>query len=100
MPITITTRVEDSLVREIDKIAKERSIDRSAVIRKLLVKSLREWEIENVLHKYEEGKLTLWQAADAVGFSLWEIIREVRIRGIRVPYTVEDLKDDLRALNE
>ncbi|MEA3254278.1 MAG: UPF0175 family protein [Candidatus Altiarchaeota archaeon] len=100
MPVTITTRVEDSLVKEIDRIARERSIDRSTIIRQLLVRGTKEWELEKVLERYERGEITLWQAADTLGISLWEMIREARVGGTHVPYTIDDLKADLRAVNE
>ena len=36
MPITITTRVNDSLAKLIDKIAKKEGMDRSTVLRRFL----------------------------------------------------------------
>jgi predicted HTH domain antitoxin len=52
------------------------------------------------LKEYEEGKLTLRQAAKISGLSLWEALYEIKNRKTYLPYTIEDLKDDLRAVNE
>jgi len=98
MPVTVTTRVEDELAKLIDEVAKQEGIDRSTVIRRFLLKATKDWLIEKSLEDYERGKITLWQAATRCGLSLWEIISEVEKREIHVPYTLEDLKEDLKGL--
>ncbi len=96
MPVTLTTRVDDELARMIDSIARKEGMDRSTVIRRFLAKAVRMWLVEESLRMYEEGRLTLWQAARRCGLSLWEMIDEARKREIHVPYTLEDLEEDLR----
>lgn len=97
MPVTITTRVEEELAEIIDSIAKREGMDRSTVIRRFLMRAVKDWLIEKSLEEYEEGKLTLWQAAEKCGLSLWEMVNEVKRREIHVPYTLEELKEDLKA---
>jgi len=96
VPVTVTTRVEEELARIIDSIAKREGMDRSTVIRRFLLKAVKDWLIDRSLDEYEEGKLTLWQAAEKCGLSLWEMVGEVKKRDIHVPYTLEDLKEDLK----
>jgi len=98
MSIPVTTNVDEDLVQIIDRIAKEEGLDRATVIRKFLHRAVSEWLIEKSLKDYEDGKLTLWQAAKRNNLSLWEIINEVKKRSIHVPYTLEDLKEDLKGL--
>lgn len=100
MPVTITTRVEEKLAKLIDQIAKKEGMDRSTVLRRFLLKATKEWLIEESLKDYEDAKITLWQAAKRCNLSLWEMIKEVKERSIHIPYTVEDLKKDIRVLNE
>jgi len=97
VPVTVTTRVEEKLAKIIDSIAKREGMDRSTVIRRFLLRAVKDWLIEKSLDEYEEGKLTLWQAAEKCGLSLWEMINEVKKREIHVPYTLEELKEDLKA---
>ncbi|MDI6905593.1 MAG: UPF0175 family protein [Candidatus Bathyarchaeia archaeon] len=97
MPVTVTTRVEEELAKIIDSIAKREGMDRSTVIRRFLLRAVKDWLIEKSLDEYEEGKLTLWQAAGKCGLSLWEMINEVKKREIHVPYTLEEMKEDLKA---
>jgi predicted HTH domain antitoxin len=97
VPVTVTTRVEEELVRIIDSIAKREGMDRSTVIRRFLLKAVKDWLVDRSLDEYDAGKLTLWQAAEKCGLSLWEMVDEVKKRNIHVPYTLEDLKEDLKA---
>jgi len=96
--VTLTTRVDERLAKLIDEIAKEEGMDRSTVMRRFLARAVRDWLIEKSLKDYEEGKITLWQAAERCGLSLWEMIEEVRRRGIHISYTLEDLKEDIEDL--
>jgi predicted transcriptional regulator len=98
MPVTVTTRVEDELAKTIDQVAKSEGMDRSTVIRRFLSKAVKDWLIEKSLEDYEHGKATLWQAAASCGLSLWEMIGEAKKREIHVPYTLEELRSDLKGL--
>lgn len=100
MPTTLTTRVEDDLAKLIDKVSEEEGMDRSTVIRRFLMKAAREWLIEKTLDEYQEGKITLWQAARKCGLSVWEMIEEAKTREIHVPYTLAEFKEDLTGLQK
>ena len=100
MPVTYTTRIEEDLAKAIDEAAKEEGMDRSTVIRRFLMKAVKEWLIERSLEDYEQGKVTLWQAAEKCGVSLWEIIIEARKKEVHVPYTLEEFREDLKGLKK
>lgn len=95
---TVTTRVNEELSKRINEIAEEEGLDKSTVVRKFLADGTKNWLIEKSLEDYEEGRTTLWQAADRCGLSLWETIQEAEKREIHVPYTKDELEEDLRAL--
>lgn len=100
MPVTYTTRIEEDLAKVIDEVSREEGMDRSTVIRRFLMKAVKEWLIERSLEDYEQGKVTLWQAAERCGLSLWEIVIEARKREIHVPYTLEEFREDLKGLQK
>jgi predicted HTH domain antitoxin len=100
MPVTYTTRIEEDLAKIIDEVSKEEGMDRSTVIRRFLMKAVKEWLIEKSLEDYEQGKVTLWQAAERCGLSLWEITIEAKKREIHVPYTLEEFREDLNGLQK
>ncbi|HIC91364.1 MAG TPA: ribbon-helix-helix protein, CopG family, partial [Syntrophaceae bacterium] len=62
MAVTITTRVEEELIKLIDEIARREGMDRSTVLRRFLIKAVKEWMVEKALQDYQQGKITLWQA--------------------------------------
>jgi predicted HTH domain antitoxin len=64
----------------------------------LLAQGARDRLIAGALERYESGSVTLWRAADECGLSLWEMVLEARDRGIRVPYSSDELREDLSAL--
>jgi len=100
VPIAFTTGIEEDLARIIEEVSKEEGMDRSTVIRRFLMKAVKEWLIERRLEDYEQGKITLRQAAEKCGLSLWEIVIEARKREIHVPYTLEEFKEDLKGLQK
>ena len=100
MPVTITTRVNNNLARLIDEIAQKEGMDRSTVLRRFLEQSAKDWLIKKSLEEYQEGKLTLRQVVKISKLSLWEVIEESKKRKTYFPYTIEDLRDDLKAANE
>lgn len=100
MPVTYTTRLEEDLAKVIDEVAKEEGMDRSTIIRRFLMKAAKEWLIEKSLDDYEQGRITLWQAAERCELSLWEIILEAKKREIHVPYTLEEFRADLKGLKK
>jgi antitoxin component of RelBE/YafQ-DinJ toxin-antitoxin module len=100
VPTTLTTRVEDDLAKLIDEVSEEEGMDRSTVIRRFLMKAAKEWLIGKSLQEYEDGKLTLWQAARKCSVSVWEMIAEAKKREIHVPYTMAEFKEDLKGLEK
>jgi predicted HTH domain antitoxin len=100
MPVTYTTRLEEDLAKAIDQVSKEEGMDRSTVIRRFLMKAVKDWLIGRSLEDYGQGKITLWQAAERCGLSLWEIIVEAKKREIHVPYTLDEFKEDLKGLQK
>jgi predicted HTH domain antitoxin len=98
MPVTVTTRIEKDLAQVIDEVAKKEGLDRSTVIRRFLTQAAKEWLIEKNLKNYEQGKITLWQAATTCDMSLWEMIEEAKKREIHVPYTIEEFRKDMKGI--
>lgn len=100
MPTTLTTRVENDLAKIIEEVSKEEGMDRSTVIRRFLMKAAKDWLIEKSLREYEEGKITLWQAARKCSLSVWEMVDEAKKREVHVPYTLAEFKEDLKGLQK
>jgi len=99
MAKTVTTRLDDEYIKKIDAMAAKKGVDRSALLRLLLLNSLKEFSIKESLEAYCAGTITLWEAAEHCNLPLWEMIQEVKREGVTVQYNIEELEKDLKRLN-
>ena len=93
---TITTRIDDVDAAEIKAIGREERLDRSAVVRRLLSKAIRERKIEKALEQYREKKITIGRVAELTGLPLREALALASAKGIPFQYTVKELQEDFR----
>jgi predicted HTH domain antitoxin len=98
MGVTITTRVSDEIEEEIRSISKREQLDRSTVVRRLLVDGIKDWKVKYALEQYSEGKITIWKAARLAGVSLRQMLDIAAKKGIPFQYTLEDLREDFRGI--
>ena len=89
----VTARLKTELLKEIQEMAKEESIDRSSAIQRLLKIGLREYRMEKALNLYRDGKVTLWKAAELAGVSLREMMEAIEARDIPYQYDFEALEE-------
>lgn len=94
----MSLRLPMEIERDIEKFSEIRDIDKSKMIRELLVKGIKEAKIEHALKLYEEGKVSLWKAARLAGCSLWQMIEHAKEKKITAQYTEKELYEDLDAL--
>ena len=98
MGVTITTRVSEEIEEEIRSISKREQLDRSTVVRRLLMDGIKDWKIKYALEQYSEGKVTIWRAARMAGVSLRQMLDIAAKKGIPFQYTLEDLREDVRSI--
>ncbi|HLC45974.1 MAG TPA: UPF0175 family protein [archaeon] len=96
----IGIRLPEQVLMEIDKLSKEELEDRSTIIRKLVVKGMRDLAKEKAAQQYIEGKTTISGAAHAAGLTVWEMEQYLVSKGFKSDYSVEDLQKGLKALGE
>lgn len=98
MTKTVTTRLDDEYLKQIDELAARKGVDRSALLRSFLMRAIRDQAISDSLKGYTEGKMTLWEAAEQCNLTLWEMIQEVKHRGINASYDIREMEKDLQTL--
>lgn len=91
----VTARVSKKMLTEIERLAEKEKVDRSELIRRLLDFALQHKRIEGAVRGYQDGKVTLWKAAEMSGISLREMMELVREKKIPVSYTLDDLRRDV-----
>lgn len=93
----ITARVSDELAKQVERIAKIESLDKSTTIKRLLIRAVQAWKKDYALKLYQEGKISIGKAAETAGVSLWELIDITVKRKIPLQISREDLEEDLKA---
>ena len=92
----VSTRIEENISREIMKLAKEKNIGKTALLRELITKGLADLKLDLALDLYRKGKITLWKASELAQINLWQFLEEVKKHKIPLHYTLEDAKEDIR----
>ena len=97
--ITISARIDKELAEEIEKIVKEKGVDRSAVIRELLYIGLKEYKLRKALELVRERKVTVWKAAEIAGLTYREMLEKLRDHNVPFPITAEELTRELEEIS-
>jgi len=92
----INLRLEDELVAALERVAREESLDRGTVIRRLLAKAIEDWQIENALGRYQRGEVSIGRASEDSALSQWELLDLIRSHGIAYPLRAEHVEERLR----
>lgn len=94
MSSTLTTRLPDDLIEEIERISEEEHLDKSAVARRLLEQAVTEHRREQAFARYERGEISLEKLAKLTDLPLRRVLTELRERGIHFQYSQESLRED------
>ena len=93
---TVTTRVPENMLKEIDTFGKKKHMDRSTMLRNLLAKALDEEKKEDTLQLYKNKKVSLQRMAEILGITYLDALDLIKEEGLYLHYDMEDLKDDMR----
>ena len=78
-------------------MAREESLDRATVIRRLLKESVKRWQLERALRGYERGELSIGRAAEEAGLSQWELMDAIDREQVAYPMRGVDVGERLEA---
>ncbi|MBX5321265.1 MAG: UPF0175 family protein [Candidatus Bathyarchaeia archaeon] len=98
MSEVVSARLPKEKVRLVEEIAKEEKVDKSTILERAVEHYTREWKLEKAVELYREGRVTLSRAAEIAEISVWEMIDILAQRKVTLQYSVEDLEEDLKAL--
>ena len=98
MTATISTRIEEKVLSEIDELSKEKHMDRASLLRNLIVEGLSIERKKKVLSIYKQKKISLAKAADMLDVDLWKMIDLLKEEGMYIDYSEEELREDLKGL--
>lgn len=95
---SIGVRVPDELLEKLDRLADEEGLDRSTVIRQLLERGYRDYLVDQATDRYRRGEVTMSEAADLAGLTVWEMERALVGDGYTASYTIGDLDREAERL--
>ena len=93
----VAARVPETIVRDIDYVAKEKNTDKSKVIRELLSNAVKQKLVDLALEKYSRREVSLGRAAELARISLADFMLKAAERQIPINYSVESLEKDIKA---
>ena len=98
---TISVRLPEQYLHDIEEACKLELIDKGTMLRKLVGTGLQEYRTKKALELYREGKISLWKAAGMAGITYRGALEELKRSNIPFQYQKEDLDVDIKwALEE
>ena len=99
MKEAIGIRLPKDVLRNIEKLGKEEMEDRSTIIRKLVMLGYISLIRKKSFEKYKREELTISEAADMAGLTIWEMEKYMVEQGFKSDYSLDDLKKELEKLH-
>ena len=93
----VAARIPETIIKDIDYVAKEENTDKSKVIRELLSEGVKSKLLELSLRKYSKREVSLGRAAELAKMPLSDFMIEATRRHIPMNYSVESLEKDFKA---
>lgn len=100
MSETISLRLPRETIRKLSELADKEGKDRSALIREILERGVKEKDIDHAVELYRRGQITGWRASQLAGVSLWSFYKTLDEKGVLIQYSERDLEEDLKGLTE
>ena len=93
---TISIRLPEQYIREIEDACKMEVLDKGTMLRKLIGEALREYHIKKAFDLYTGGRISLWKAARMAGLTYRGALEELKKRNIPFRYEKDDLASDIK----
>jgi predicted HTH domain antitoxin len=96
MSKTISTRLSDKEVAELEEIAAKEKLDRSALVRSFVLHQLEEYKMKESARLYQKGIVSLQEAATSAEVTLYKMMEYIQREKIRPPtQSREDFKEEI-----
>ena len=96
----VSARFEKKDTALIEEIANEEKTDKTTALKRIFVLGAKQYKLEKAIKQYRKGKISIGKAAENAGISLWEIMDELKDRGITNPLGEEEFKEGLKNLEK
>ncbi len=99
MATTITTRMDEKIVKEIDQLSKEQQMDRATMLRNLIVEGLKKERLKRVVELYRQEKISMGKARTLLNIDFDEWLTLMKKENLYLHYDDEMLQEDLKGMS-
>jgi len=93
--VTVSARIQKSQMEEIERLAAQRGVDKSAIIRELLATAIHDQKIEEALNQVRTLRITVWKAAESAGVTYREMLDLLKARNVPFPLSPGELRREI-----
>ena len=93
---SLSIRTDKKIIEELDRLAALQEMDRTDVVKKILKRGIEEEKLELAIILYMKGD-SIGKAVDVSQCDLWELLDELKKRGITKRFDIEEAKDIILA---
>ena len=94
----VNLRLEADLIAALEAAARDESLDRGTMIRKLLIRGLSRRRLNRAMEQYQLGEISIGRAAEEAGVTHYDIMEEAERRGIAHPLDLAEVEEMLASL--
>ncbi len=98
MSKVLSTRIEESLAKRLENASKKSHLDKTSLIRIVLLKGLAEFEQTDAIESYRQGEISLGKLGDLLNMNKWDTINLLSDKKITLNYGKEDFESDTQIL--
>ncbi len=98
MAETISVRIPEKNLKEIDQISKQEKISKSDVLRDVLEIGIKNKKLEIALEKYQKEEISIGKAAELAEIPLTRFMDILKEKGLLFHYSKEELIEDFEGL--
>jgi predicted HTH domain antitoxin len=96
--VTVSARIPRSQLREVERLAETRGLDKSSVVRSLLDLGIKETKLKEALDLVRERKVSVWRAARMAGTDYRTMLAALRTHNVPFPLSERELQRELDEL--
>lgn len=94
----LSARIEEDLAKRLENASKKSALDKTSLIRIVLLKGLAEFEQNEAIENYKQGKMSLGKLGDLLNLNKWDTIDLIKDKKISLNYGKEEFEEDTKIL--
>lgn len=98
MSTVLSARIEEKLAKRLENASKKSHLDKTSLIRIVLLKGLAEFEQGEAIDSYRQGEISLGKLGDLLDLNKWDTLNLLNDKKIALNYGKENFEDDTQIL--